>query len=187
MNNTFVPLLKLARVHNFPDLDPLPLPEYKTSGSSGMDLCADVGPEGFDMKPGARYRCPTGIKMEITGGCEGQIRARSGLAFQHGITVVNAPGTIDSDYRGEILVSLVNLGDQSYRIKRGERVAQLIIAPVTRVEVMEVKESELTETHRGVGGFGSTGTGVASEEKLKTALAEGKKLRDEASAHPLKR
>ncbi len=131
---------------------PLDLPRYETEGSAGLDLRAD---EPFTLAPGERRLVPTGLALEIPPGHEGQVRPRSGLAVRHGLAVVNAPGTIDSDYRGEVQVILVNLGKAPVSLARGDRVAQLVIAPVTRA-IVEVVE-ELAATERGAGGFGSTG------------------------------
>lgn len=131
---------------------PLPLPGPMTAGASGSDLRAD---EAFTLAPLQRCLVPTGVCAAIPPGFEGQVRPRSGLASRHGITLVNAPGTIDSDYRGEIKVALINLGQETFRAERGERIAQLVIAPVIQVDWHEV--SRLDETARGEGGFGSTG------------------------------
>ena len=131
---------------------PLELPRYETDGSAGMDLRAD---EAFSLAPGERRLVPTGLAMEIPPGHEGQVRPRSGLAVRHGIALVNAPGTIDSDYRGEVKVLLVNLGQAPVAFARGERIAQLVVAPVTRARV-ELAD-DLAGSPRGGGGFGSTG------------------------------
>src|SRR6266511_1967497 len=131
---------------------PLDLPRYETEGSAGLDLRAD---EPFTLAPGERRLVPTGLALEIPPGHEGQVRPRSGLAVRHGLAVVNAPGTIDSDYRGEVKVILVNLGQAPVSFARGDRIAQLVIAPVTRVAI-ELAE-ELNDTGRGSAGFGSTG------------------------------
>ena len=129
-------------------------PSYMTAGAAGMDLASAAdGP--VTLAPGARAMIGTGLAIEIPAGFEGQVRARSGLARKYGIAIVNAPGTIDSDYRGELCVLLINLGTVSHTIEPGDRIAQLVIAPVTRVELAEA--TELTETERGVGGFGHTG------------------------------
>lgn len=133
----------------------LDLPSVATSGAAGADLRAAVDAE-LVLQPGGREAVPTGLVMEIPSGFEGQVRPRSGLAIRQGLTVVNAPGTIDSDYRGEVKVLLVNLGSEPAVISRGDRIAQLVIAPVTRAQYVEV--DELTESERGTGGFGSTGT-----------------------------
>jgi dUTP pyrophosphatase len=130
------------------------LPRYMTDGAAGMDLASAAdGP--ITIGPGERLGVPTGWSMELPAGYEAQVRPRSGLSLRHGVTVVNAPGTIDSDYRGEIVVLLVNLGQQPYTIAPGERVAQMVIAEVSRAVVEEV--AELSETERGSGGFGHTG------------------------------
>lgn len=134
--------------------DDLPLPQYMTAHAAGMDLTAAVD-EPVLLKPGARHLVPTGLAIALPDGYEAQIRPRSGLAIKHGISMVNTPGTIDADYRGEVKVILINHGDTKFTINRGDRIAQMVIAPVTRVEVVEVEE--LTETDRGAGGFGSTG------------------------------
>jgi dUTP pyrophosphatase len=131
---------------------PLDLPRYETAGAAGMDLRAD---EPFALAPGERRLVPTGLALELPPGHEGQVRPRSGLAVRHGIALVNAPGTIDSDYRGEVQVVLVNLGQAPVAFARGDRIAQLVVAPVTRV-TLEVAD-DLSQTGRGSGGFGSTG------------------------------
>ncbi len=131
---------------------PLELPRYETAGAAGLDLRAD---EPFALAPGERRLVPTGLALEIPPGHEGQVRPRSGLAARHGIGMVNAPGTVDPDYRGEVKVLLVNHGQAPVSFERGERIAQLVVAPVTRVEV-ELCE-DLSDTGRGHGGFGSTG------------------------------
>lgn len=130
------------------------LPKYETEGSSGMDLRANVD-ETIVLKPFERYLVPTGISIEIPKGYEAQIRARSGLAIKHGISLVNGIGTIDSDYRGEIKVILINLGNENFEIKKGDRIAQMIFAKVEMAEVREVKAIESSD--RGSGGFGHTG------------------------------
>ncbi len=139
-----------------PHFEGLGLPAYETSGSAGMDVRAAV-PEGEPMvlAPGARAMVPTGLSVAIPEGYEIQVRPRSGLAAKHGLTCLNTPGTIDSDYRGEIKVILINLGTEPFPIARGERIAQLVLAPVTQLGWAEV--SSLDETLRGAGGFGSTG------------------------------
>jgi dUTP pyrophosphatase len=131
---------------------PLDLPRYETDGSAGMDLRAD---EPFSLAPGERRLVPTGLAMELPPGHEGQVRPRSGLAVKHGVALVNAPGTIDSDYRGEVKVLLVNLGQAPVAFARGDRIAQLVVAPVTRARI-ELAE-DLAGSGRGSGGFGSTG------------------------------
>lgn len=145
------PTLRFVRLpHN---LD-LPLPSYETFGSAGMDLPAAIE-ETIVLNPLERTAVPTGLQIAIPHGFEGQVRPRSGLAFRHGLTVTNAPGTIDSDYRGELKVLLVNLGQEPFTIERGMRIAQLVIAPVVQAVVGEV--DDLDSTERGTGGFGSTG------------------------------
>jgi dUTP pyrophosphatase len=132
--------------------EPLELPRYQTAGAAGMDLRAD---EPVDLAPGERRLVPTGIAVAIPAGWEGQVRPRSGLALKLGLGIANGPGTIDSDYRGEVGVILVNWGQEPVRLSRGERIAQLVVAPVTRGSLVEV--AELPGTGRGGGGFGSTG------------------------------
>jgi len=135
----------------------LALPAYETAGAAGMDLRAAV-PEDrpLILLPGRRAAVPTGLILEIPEGFEGQVRPRSGLALRHGITCLNAPGTVDWDYRGEVKVILANLGDEDFSVTRGMRIAQLVIAPVSRLGVEE--RAAAGETARGAGGFGSTGT-----------------------------
>jgi dUTP diphosphatase len=144
------PVLKIRRVgRRGPPLD---LPSYQTQGAAGLDLRAD---EACVLAPRERRLVPTGLAVELPPGHEGQVRPRSGLAVKHGIGMVNGPGTIDEDYRGEVAVVLVNLGDQPFQVQRGDRIAQLVVAPVTRVQVQAVEE--LSESARGSDGFGSTG------------------------------
>lgn len=142
--------------------DDLPLPVYATDGAAGMDV---VAAEERTIAPGERAAVATGIAMAIPQGYEMQIRPRSGLALKHGITVANAPGTIDCDYRGELKVILVNLGFEPYKIRRGDRIAQAVLSPVVRASWLEVHE--LDDTARGEGGFGSTGFGAASVEPIR--------------------
>ncbi|MBD3370851.1 dUTP diphosphatase [Candidatus Fermentibacteria bacterium] len=133
----------------------LPLPAYATEGSSGMDLLAALnGPA--EILPGERALVPTGICVAIPEGYEWQIRPRSGLGLSHGLSILNSPGTVDSDYRGEVQVLLVNLGDQACRVKRGDRIAQAVLAPVAFCDLVEV--AELPGTDRGEGGFGHSGS-----------------------------
>lgn len=147
------PVLNLKRL---PHGEGLELPAYETAGAAGMDLRAAVDDDQpMTLEPGARVLVPTGFIMEIPAGFEAQIRPRSGLAFKNGITCLNTPGTIDSDYRGEVKVLLINLGQEDFVIARGMRIAQMVIAPVTQVRVTEVTETSYTA--RGAGGFGSTG------------------------------
>jgi dUTP pyrophosphatase len=141
-------------VRRLPHAEGLPLPEYATAGAAGADICcAEAGP--VVIAPGERIAVATGLLVSIPGGFEIQVRPRSGLALHSGLTVVNAPGTIDSDYRGEVKVLLVNLGSEPVTVNRGDRVAQLVVAPVTRAEFREV--GDLDSSDRGAGGFGSTG------------------------------
>lgn len=141
-------------VRREPDAEGLPLPEYATDGAAGMDLLAAVR-EDLVLQPGARAVVTTGLRIAVPEGYEAQVRPRSGLALKHGIVCPNAPGTIDSDYRGVVGVILANTGDEPFVIRRGDRIAQLVIAPVARGRWVEV--SALPETQRGDGGFGSTG------------------------------
>ena len=143
-------------VATLPHFEGLALPAYETALSAGMDLRAAVPEdEPMSVAPGQRVLAPTGLTIALPAGYEAQIRPRSGLALKHGLTCLNTPGTIDADYRGEVKVILINLGQEPFVIKRGERIAQMVIAPVTRGE-WDVVET-LSETSRGAGGFGSTG------------------------------
>ncbi len=136
----------------------LPLPRYETSGAAGMDLvAANPSDAPIVLQPMQRILVPTGLVFQLEPGFEAQVRPRSGLAFKHGVTVLNAPGTVDADYRGEVQVLLVNLGSEPFTIARGMRIAQMVIAPVTVVEPIEV--GQVDETGRAAGGFGSTGLG----------------------------
>lgn len=143
-----------VQVVRLPHFSGLPLPAYATAGSAGIDLLAAI-PEPVELLPGRRALVPTGLKLAVPPGHEAQVRPRSGLAANHGVTVLNAPGTIDSDYRGEVKVALVNLGQEPMIITRGMRIAQLILARVERIEWQAV--DALDGTVRGEGGFGSTG------------------------------
>jgi dUTP pyrophosphatase len=155
----FRPSMKIARVPRYPESEPLPLPKYQSDDAAGMDLHADISPDGNLTIPAGEVRLvPTGLKVEIPDGFEGQIRPRSGLATKKLLTVANSPGTVDRDFRGELIVALVNLSGDYKHITRGERVAQLVIAPVVQVNPILVDESALSPTKRGEGGFGSTGT-----------------------------
>jgi dUTP pyrophosphatase len=131
------------------------LPRYATEGAAGLDLTAALE-QPMVIEPGARALVPTGLSIELPARCEGQVRPRSGLAFKHGVTVLNAPGTIDEDYRGEVQVLLINLGREAHVIQPGDRIAQLVVAPVLQVEVVQVTDA-LAASSRGTGGFGSTG------------------------------
>ena len=142
-----------VQIKRLPNGAGLPLPAYATSGAAGMDI---VSAEQVTIAPGARHAVATGLAVAIPEGYEIQVRPRSGLALKHGISVPNTPGTIDSDYRGEILVPLINLGSEPFEITHGLRIAQMVIAPVARA-LIEVVES-LDDTDRAAGGFGSTGT-----------------------------
>ena len=144
-----------VRIRRLPAARDLPLPSHASPGSAGFDLRAAVDGE-LVLRPGERLLVPTGIVLEIPPGWEGQVRPRSGLALRHGISLVNAPGTLDSDYRGEVGVILINLGEAPYGLKRGDRIAQLVIS---RVEPVEWEEADtLEDSGRGDGGFGSTGS-----------------------------
>jgi dUTP pyrophosphatase len=145
-------IIKIEQLDHGKGLD---LPHYATADSAGMDLRAAIL-DSLVLKPGARALIDCGFIMALPRGFEGQIRPRSGLAFKNGITVLNAPGTIDADYRGEVKVLLINLGQDDFTIERGMRIAQLVIAPVTQIEWSLEKEGVAAEEHRG-GGFGSTG------------------------------
>lgn len=129
-------------------------PEYKSAGASGADLSAHI-PEPLVLPPGGRAAIPTGLRMELPEGWEAQVRPRSGLALEYGITCLNSPGTVDSDYRGEIRVILANLGAESFTVRPGDRIAQLVVAPVAQAEFRRVEA--LSDSARGPGGFGSTG------------------------------
>jgi len=131
------------------------IPKYETLGSSGMDIAAHIE-KNIIINPGEKALVPTGFSLAISNGHEVQIRPRSGLAAKKSVTVLNTPGTIDADYRGEIKVILINLGKDKFIVKNGERIAQMVVCPVAQVQLEEVKE--LSETNRGSGGFGSTGT-----------------------------
>ncbi|MGL4541920.1 MAG: dUTP diphosphatase [Polymorphobacter sp.] len=142
-------------IEQLPHAAGVPFPAYATAGAAGMDVCAALATDLL-LAPGARAAVPTGLRMAIPEGYEVQVRPRSGLAINHGVTVVNAPGTIDSDYRGECQVLLVNLGTEPFTVTRGMRIAQLVVAPVTRARWLVA--DGLDATPRGFGGFGSTGT-----------------------------
>jgi dUTP pyrophosphatase len=145
--------IQFIRLEHGRGLEP---PRQQTAGAAGVDLLAALGPdEELSLAPGQRTLVPTGLALAIPPGYEGQVRPRSGLAAKHGVTVLNAPGTIDADYRGEVKVILINHGDAPFAIRRGERIAQLVVAPVTEAS-FEPRES-LDATERGAGGFGSTG------------------------------
>ena len=152
-----------VRVLRLPHSDGLPLPAYQSSLAAGLDLVAAVpSTEPVVIAPGARAMIPTGIALALPPGFEGQVRPRSGLAARHGVTVLNSPGTIDADYRGEVQVILVNLGASSFTVERGARIAQLVIAATMQAVICEV--ATLDETTRGVRGFGSTGSASESSQ-----------------------
>ena len=149
--NPTIPIVRL------PHAQGLPLPAYETASAAGMDLRAAVAEdEPVTLRPGSRAPVPTGLAFALPDGFEGQVRPRSGLAAKHGVTLVNTPGTIDADYRGEIKVILINLGEEELIIRRGDRIAQMVIAPVVQATWRET--TDLDVTTRGAGGFGSTGT-----------------------------
>jgi len=150
MTTPTVPIMRL------PHAADLPLPAYETAHAAGMDLRAAVADDApMVLKPGSRTAVPTGYAFALPAGFEGQVRPRSGLALKNGVTALNSPGTIDADYRGEVKVILINHGEEDFTIRRGDRIAQLLIAPVTQAAWIEVES--LDETARGAGGFGSTG------------------------------
>ncbi|MFQ6099150.1 MAG: dUTP diphosphatase [Armatimonadota bacterium] len=144
----------VVQVEVLPHGEGLSLPEYVSPGSAGMDLRAAVA-ESVTIGPGQRQLVPTGLRLAIPDGYEGQVRPRSGLALEYGLTLLNSPGTIDSDYRGEVRVIIANLGDRPFTIARGDRIAQMVIAPIARAEFRQVRR--LADTQRSSGGFGHTG------------------------------
>lgn len=150
MKTVRVPVVRL------PHSEGLDLPRYQSSGAAGLDLVAAVpADEPVSIAPGQRRLVPTGLSIALPDGYEAQVRPRSGLALKNGVTVLNAPGTVDSDYRGEIGVILINLGDQPFVISRGDRIAQMVVAPVSQLEFEDAET--LADSARGAGGFGSTG------------------------------
>lgn len=178
-----------VKIRRLPHGQGLALPSYQTIDAAGMDLLAAV-PEDAPLiiKRGGRALVPTGLAIELPSGLEAQVRPRSGLAAKFGVTVLNSPGTIDADYRGEVSVILINHGNQPFSINRGDRVAQMVLAPVTQVTLVEA--TILTATHRGAGGFGSTGVSVAVPAKkapkkaLKTARKAKPSVRKRTSVAP---
>lgn len=161
--------LKIVRLPHGQDL---PLPAYQSEMAAGLDLIAANPAEApIVLQPGSYARIPTGLVFELPPGTEGQVRPRSGLAAKHGVTVLNAPGTIDADYRGEVQVLLINHGAEAFSVARGDRIAQLILAPVLQAKITEA-ETPLSQTRRGAGGFGSTG---ASGTAQKADAAQKKK------------
>lgn len=154
MTHSAVLAVRFLRLPHARDLE---LPAYQSAGAAGLDLLCALDPDKpLTLAPGARTLVPTGFSIELPEGYEAQVRPRSGLALKHGVTVLNAPGTIDCDYRGEIKVLLVNLGDEPFRLEYGLRIAQLVVAPIQRIA--PALAAELSDTRRGAGGFGSTGT-----------------------------
>lgn len=164
----------LLRIAQLPHAEGLALPQYQTAGAAGFDLVAAV-PMGkpLRLKAGTHALVPTGLVFELPDGYEAQVRPRSGLALKHGVTVLNSPGTIDSDYRGEVGVILVNHGEKAFVIERGERIAQVVIAPVARAGLVNVTVEGLQATARGAGGFGSTGVTTPSAPPSGSALRKG--------------
>jgi dUTP pyrophosphatase len=166
-DRTRVRILRLERAAG------LPLPAYQSEGAAGLDLVAALDTQHpLTLAPGARALVPTGLVLELPAGYEAQVRPRSGLALNYGITVLNSPGTIDSDYRGEVGVVLANLGHAPFEIRRGERIAQLVVVPVARAEFVEV--AAVSETPRGDGGFGSTGKSRPAPAKHPAKAAQEK-------------
>jgi dUTP diphosphatase len=164
-----------VRVLRLPHGSGLDLPAQQTGGAAGLDLLAALDPDTpVRLAPGARALIPTGLMLELPAGYEGQIRPRSGLAFKSGVTVLNSPGTIDSDYRGEVKILLVNLGEKPFKIERGDRIAQLVVASVTPVRLVAARSVSTTE--RGAGGFGST-----SEKKKAKKTIPNKRVRAKSS------
>ena len=165
---------RLVKISRLPHGDGLPLPAYQSSDAAGMDLVAAVpATSPIVLERGARALVPTGLIFELPPGTEAQVRPRSGLAAKHGVTVLNSPGTIDADYRGEVSVILINHGDAAFTIQRGDRIAQMVLAPVTQARL--VAATALTLTARGSGGFGSTGvahTPAASSPTKSTAKSK---------------
>ncbi|MFN3868417.1 MAG: dUTP diphosphatase, partial [Hyphomicrobiaceae bacterium] len=154
-----------------PHAEGLPLPAYQSAEAAGLDLVAAVAEaEPLSLGPGERCLVPTGVIVELPKGTEAQVRPRSGLAMKHGVTVLNSPGTIDADYRGEVKVLLINLGQEPFVIRRGERIAQMVVADVARAELR--LEAKLSATSRGAGGFGSTG--VATDKPPQRAPKGGR-------------
>jgi len=153
MSDAFMPQVAVRRL---PHGEDLPLPAYHSAGAAGADLCAAIAPDAkIIIEPGARHLIPTGLVLQLPKGYEAQVRPRSGIALHRGVTVLNSPGTIDSDYRGEVSVLLINLGAEPFEVVRGARIAQLIVAPVA--QAMFVETAALDATARGAGGYGSTG------------------------------
>lgn len=155
------------RIVRMPHAADLPLPAYQSAHAAGLDLLAAIPADApVTIAPGGRVIIPTGIAVALPHGHEGQIRPRSGIAIRHGVTVLNSPGTVDADYRGEIQVILVNLGTESFEIRRGTRIAQMVVAPIQQAKIVE--SSSLDETGREAGGFGSTGMATATDPVKRT-------------------
>ena len=166
MNAGRRPRVRVVRLAHAQDLA---LPAYQSAGAAGLDLLAALEENtAIVLSPGKRALIPTGLVLELPEGFEAQVRPRSGLAAKHGVTVLNSPGTIDSDYRGEVKVILINLGEAHFEIRRGERIAQLIVAPV--VQAVVAAAPQLSKTKRGAGGFGSTGVLVAQVPRIRATL-----------------
>jgi dUTP pyrophosphatase len=177
-----------VRVRRLPHANGLPLPEYQTESSAGLDLLAAIpADEPLVLAPGKFVKAPTGLEIALPRGSEAQVRPRSGLAAKHGVTVLNSPGTIDADYRGEISVLLVNLGDAPVTIARGDRIAQLVVAPISRAQLIET--DRLDQTRRGAGGFGSTGVkGAKPRDSEKNEKSISSKARSKKpSAKPARK
>lgn len=154
----------LVHIQRLPHAADLPLPAYATTGAAGLDLvCAAPEDAPITLQPGAFAAVPTGFALALPEGYEGQVRPRSGLARNHGVTVLNTPGTVDCDYRGEVMVLLINFGQAPFPVTRGMRIAQMVVAPATQIMLEE--SGDLSETARGSGGFGSTGLGTALLKK----------------------
>ncbi len=167
-----------VRIAQLPHAVGLTMPQYQTAGAAGFDLVAAVpAGEALRLKAGGHALVPTGLVFELPDGYEAQVRPRSGLASKHGVTVLNSPGTIDSDYRGEVGVILVNHGAKAFVIERGERIAQVVIAPVVRAGLVNVAVEALQATARGTGGFGSTGTKTRSALPAEKAQRKAKPSR----------
>lgn len=161
----------------------LPLPAYQSDEAAGLDIVAAVETDApVLLRPGERALVPTGLVLELPPGSEAQVRPRSGLAFKHGLTVLNSPGTIDSDYRGEVKVLLVNLGQEPFAVRRGERIAQLVVATVTRIKLAE--KTSARATRRGAGGFGSTGMATPGQKARPKTLSSDKR---DSKSGPVKR
>ena len=165
----------IVRIAQLPPAEGLPLPRYQTPGAAGLDLVAAVPPaKPLKIAAGRHALVPTGLVIELPAGWEAQVRPRSGLALKHGVTVLNSPGTIDSDYRGEVGIILINHGSKPFAVERGERIAQLVIAPAPQARLVTASIAALGQSARGSGGFGSTGTASAAVEADRAAKARSK-------------